>query len=58
MTKTSLPSHFPRGVGIRIFPSPMSIHVMDWGRTGTVVRIADYGPRCPWFETWPGRRSL
>ena len=27
------------------------------GRTGTVVSVADYGPRGPWFETWP-RHSL
>ena len=19
-----------------------------------MVRVADYGPRVPWFETWPG----
>ena len=23
------------------------------GRTGAVVSVADYGPRGPWFETWP-----
>ena len=23
-----------------------------------MVSVADYGPRGPWFETWPGRRSL
>ena len=27
------------------------------GRTGAVVSVADYGPRGPWFETWP-RHSL
>ena len=32
--------------------------IIKWGLTGAVVRIADYGPRGPWFETWPGRRSL
>ena len=29
-----------------------------WRRTGTVVSIADYGQKGPWFETWPGRSSL
>ena len=23
------------------------------GRTGAVVSVVDYGPRGPWFETWP-----
>ena len=32
------------------------VHIMR--RTGAVVSVADYGPRGPWFETWPGRRSL
>ena len=27
-------------------------------RTGAVVSVADYGPRCPWFGAWPGRCSL
>ena len=27
------------------------------GRTGAVVSVAYYGPRGPWFETWP-RHSL
>ena len=27
-------------------------------QTVAVVSVADYGPRGPWFETWPGRRSL
>ena len=27
-------------------------------QTGAVVSVEDYGPRGPWFETWPGRRSL
>ena len=27
------------------------------GRTGAVASVADYGPRGPWFETWP-RHSL
>ena len=31
---------------------------IEWGRTGTVVSVGDYGPRGPWFESWPGRRSL
>ena len=30
----------------------------DKGRTGAVVSVADYGPRGPWFETWPGRSLL
>ena len=30
----------------------------SWGRTGAVVSLADYGPRGPWFDTWPGRRGL
>ena len=28
-----------------------------WGWTGSVVSVADYGPRGPWFEIWP-RHSL
>ena len=28
------------------------------GRTGTVVSVADYGPRGPWFETWPQHSLL
>ena len=24
------------------------------GRASAVVSVADYGPRGPWFETWPG----
>ena len=35
-----------------------SLEENKWGRTGAVVRVADYGPRGPRFETWPGRRSL
>ena len=32
--------------------------IIKWGRTGAVVRIAEYGPRGPWFETWPGRMAI
>ena len=28
------------------------------GATVAVVSFADYGSRGPWFETWPGSRSL
>ena len=34
------------------------IRSVPGARTGAVVGIVDYGPRGPWFETWPGRRSL
>ena len=32
----------------------------NWSRwrTGTVASVVDYGPSGPWFETWPGCRSL
>ena len=35
----------------------LNFRVFTVGRTGAVVRVADYGPRGPWFETWP-RHSL
>ena len=28
------------------------------GRTGTVASVLYYRPWGPWFETWPGSRSL
>ena len=28
------------------------------GRTGALVRASDFGPRGPWFEPRPVRRSL
>ena len=28
------------------------------GRTGAVISAADYGPRGPWFETWPPHSLL
>ena len=28
------------------------------GRAGAVASVADYGPRGPGFDTWPGRRSF
>ena len=28
------------------------------GRACAVVSVADYGPRGPGFEIWPGRRSF
>ena len=28
------------------------------GRTGTVASVVYYRPWGPWFETWPGSRSL
>ena len=27
-------------------------------RSGTVVRLLDFGPRGPWFEPWPVQISL
>ena len=27
--------------------------VRAWGRTGAVVRASDFGPRGPWFDSWP-----
>ena len=33
--------------------------IIPVGRTCAVVSAANYGPRGPWFETWPlGRRSF
>ena len=36
---------------IDIMPVCLNSHIS--GRTCAVVSLADYGPRGPWFETWP-----